>query len=201
MCSGNIRCNCPPWRTDRHCRCRISCAGGRRGLAVERYGFLGCIGTAAGVTNFCGLQCARFEDTIGVNGWPVEADVAGDVIFKWSNEHTRGCNHLTCRMLLPLRIDSLLVAGRCAAGPHATSNSYRSWRRNRATGSEPIAPPDQELWGVPGGCTESAMRAIQPYQSGRFAPTPGRAKRLLSDRRGLSRCCRGVLSRYQRPLL
>jgi len=31
-------------------------ARGRRTLLVERYGFLGGIGTAAGVTNFCGLH-------------------------------------------------------------------------------------------------------------------------------------------------
>src|SRR5919202_3019987 len=29
---------------------------GRRTLLVERYGFLGGMGTAAGVTNFCGLH-------------------------------------------------------------------------------------------------------------------------------------------------
>jgi hypothetical protein len=29
---------------------------GRRTLLIERYGFLGGMGTAAGVTNFCGLQ-------------------------------------------------------------------------------------------------------------------------------------------------
>src|ERR1700721_1755443 len=30
--------------------------GGRRTLLIERYGFLGGMGTAAGVTNFCGLH-------------------------------------------------------------------------------------------------------------------------------------------------
>ena len=29
------------------------------------------------------LGCASFEDSIGVNGWPIEAHVAGDVIFKF----------------------------------------------------------------------------------------------------------------------
>jgi len=27
--------------------------------------------------------CASFEDSIGVNGWPMESHVAGDVIFKF----------------------------------------------------------------------------------------------------------------------
>src|SRR5277367_3279810 len=33
-----------------------SARAGRRTLLVERYGFLGGMGTAAGVTNFCGLH-------------------------------------------------------------------------------------------------------------------------------------------------
>src|SRR6202012_1505211 len=37
-----------------------SARAGRRTLLVERYGFLGGMGTAAGVTNFCGLHANRF---------------------------------------------------------------------------------------------------------------------------------------------
>ncbi|MCB2034696.1 MAG: FAD-dependent oxidoreductase, partial [Ottowia sp.] len=37
--------------------------GGARTLLVERYGFLGGMGTAAGVTNFCGLH-ANVHGTI-----------------------------------------------------------------------------------------------------------------------------------------
>ena len=33
---------------------------GRRTLLIERYGFLGGMGTAAGVTNFCGLHANVF---------------------------------------------------------------------------------------------------------------------------------------------
>ena len=29
------------------------------------------------------LQCASFDDTIGVNGWPIEEHVAGNVVFRW----------------------------------------------------------------------------------------------------------------------
>src|SRR5688500_6827503 len=35
---------------------------GRRTLLVERYGFLGGMGTAAGVTNFCGLHANVFGE-------------------------------------------------------------------------------------------------------------------------------------------
>ncbi len=49
------------------------------------------------------LGCASFADTIGVNGWPVEDHVAGDVIFRWPDiPGSRGFNHLPYRMLLPV---------------------------------------------------------------------------------------------------
>src|SRR6187399_632833 len=35
---------------------------GRKTLLVERYGFLGGMGTAAGVTNFCGLHANVFGE-------------------------------------------------------------------------------------------------------------------------------------------
>jgi len=37
-------------------------AMGRRTLLIERYGFLGGMGTAAGVTNFCGLHANVFGE-------------------------------------------------------------------------------------------------------------------------------------------
>lgn len=65
------------------------------------------------------LQCAGFEDSIGVNGWMIEEHVAGNISFKWQDiPNCRGFNHLPYRMLLPLEIDNLLVAGRCASMTH-----------------------------------------------------------------------------------
>jgi FAD dependent oxidoreductase len=62
------------------------------------------------------LTCASFEDSIGVNGWPIEAHVAGDVIFKFPPiPESRGYNELPYRMLVTERIDNLLIAGRCAS--------------------------------------------------------------------------------------
>ena len=62
------------------------------------------------------LTCASFDDSIGVNGWPIEAHVAGDVIFKFPPlPESRGFNELPYRMLVPEKIDNLLVAGRCAS--------------------------------------------------------------------------------------
>jgi hypothetical protein len=72
------------------------------------------------------LGCASFADTIGVNGWPVEAHVKGDVIFKFAGiPGSRGFNHLPYRMLVAQRIDNLLVAGRCASMTHMGQSAAR----------------------------------------------------------------------------
>jgi len=65
------------------------------------------------------LQCASFDDTIGVNGWPIEDHVAGDVMIRWPDiPASRGFNHLPYRMLLPVGLDNLYVVGRCASMTH-----------------------------------------------------------------------------------
>ena len=71
------------------------------------------------------LECASFDDTIGVNGWPIEAHVAGDVVFRWQAVNSRGFNHLPYRMLLPIGVDNLLIAGRCASMSHFGQSAAR----------------------------------------------------------------------------
>ena len=72
------------------------------------------------------LECASFDDTIGVNGWPIEAHVAGDVVFKWQDiPGSRGFNHLPYRMIVPQQVDNLLVAGRCASMTHMGQSAAR----------------------------------------------------------------------------
>jgi hypothetical protein len=72
------------------------------------------------------LQCASFDDSIGVNGWPIEAHVAGDVVFKFPPiPESRGFNELPYRMLTPQGIDNLLVAGRCASMTHEGQSAAR----------------------------------------------------------------------------
>jgi len=72
------------------------------------------------------LGCASFEDSIGVNGWPMEVHVAGDVIFKFPPiPESRGYNELPYRMLVPETIDNLLVAGRCASMTHEGQSAAR----------------------------------------------------------------------------
>jgi FAD dependent oxidoreductase len=72
------------------------------------------------------LGCASFEDSIGVNGWPMESHVAGDVIFKFPPiPGSRGFNELPYRMLLPQGLDNLLMAGRCASMTHDGQSAAR----------------------------------------------------------------------------
>jgi hypothetical protein len=72
------------------------------------------------------LGCASFEDSIGVNGWPLEQHVAGDVVFKFPPiPESRGFNELPYRMLVPVDVDNLLVAGRCASMTHDGQSAAR----------------------------------------------------------------------------
>jgi hypothetical protein len=72
------------------------------------------------------ISCASFDDTIGVNGWPIEAHVAGDVVWEWPDiPNVRGYNHLPYRMLVPQGVGNLLVAGRCASMTHEGQSAAR----------------------------------------------------------------------------
>jgi hypothetical protein len=71
------------------------------------------------------LGCADFSDTIGVQGWPVEQHAEGRVDWRWQEAGSRGYNQLPYRMIVPTRVDNLLVAGRCASMTHDGQSSAR----------------------------------------------------------------------------
>ena len=72
------------------------------------------------------LGCASFPDSVGVNGWPLEQHVAGDVVWSWPPiPGSRGFNHLPYRMILPQGVANLLVAGRCASMTHDGQSAAR----------------------------------------------------------------------------
>ncbi|MBM3573014.1 MAG: FAD-dependent oxidoreductase [Alphaproteobacteria bacterium] len=95
------------------------------------------------------LACADFDDAIGVNGWPVEKHVKGDV--EWRFIEGRGYHQIPYRVLLPQGIDNLLVAGRCASatqdgqaslrvsGPCFVMGQAAGTAAAMAVGSNPIA--------------------------------------------------------------
>jgi hypothetical protein len=70
------------------------------------------------------LDCVDFADAIGVNGWPVEDHVAGNVDFRFQRK-ARGFNQLPYRMIVPAGVDNLLVAGRCASMTHGGQSAAR----------------------------------------------------------------------------
>ena len=63
------------------------------------------------------LDCVDFPDAIGVQGWPVEAHVAGTVEFRFPRAgiDSRGFNQLPYRMLVPQEVQNLLTVGRSAS--------------------------------------------------------------------------------------
>jgi len=72
------------------------------------------------------MNCADFPDAIGVNGWPVEAHVAGDVIIRFPTiSDARGFHQLPFRMIVPQGIENLYVAGRCSSMTHEGQSSAR----------------------------------------------------------------------------
>ena len=72
------------------------------------------------------LDCADFADSIGVNGWPVEAHVTGDVEIVFPRgDNPRGFNQLPFRMIMPKVVDNLYVAGRCASMTHGGQSAAR----------------------------------------------------------------------------
>lgn len=72
------------------------------------------------------LGCASFDDSVGVNGWPLELHLKGDVEFRWPDiPGSRGYNHLPYRMTVPVGMDNLWVAGRCASMSHEAQSAAR----------------------------------------------------------------------------
>jgi hypothetical protein len=71
------------------------------------------------------LGCRDFDDTIGIQGWPVEAHVKGDVNFVFTPPGSRGYNQIPYRIIVPRKVDNLFVAGRCASMTHNGQSSAR----------------------------------------------------------------------------
>src|ERR1700737_4155406 len=74
---------------------------GRRTLLIERYGFLGGMGTAAGVTNFCGLHANVFgEMHRGVQG------IASDLLARIGRLGGLNAPHLILGKIFALSYDT-----------------------------------------------------------------------------------------------
>jgi glycine/D-amino acid oxidase-like deaminating enzyme len=71
------------------------------------------------------LDCVDFDDTIGVNAWPLEIHVPGDVELRFPPADSRGFNHLPLRMLCSRGVENLLSAGRCGSMTHLAQAAAR----------------------------------------------------------------------------
>ena len=71
------------------------------------------------------LDCVDFDDTIGVNAWPLEIHVPGDVELRFPPANSRGFNHLPLRMLCSREVENLLSAGRCGSMTHLAQAAAR----------------------------------------------------------------------------
>jgi hypothetical protein len=72
------------------------------------------------------LGGARFEDNIGLNAWPIEKHLAGDIEWAFPTDPDNSYNQLPWRMLVPRQVDNLLVAGRCASMEHLGQSAARA---------------------------------------------------------------------------
>jgi hypothetical protein len=98
------------------------------------------------------LDCVGFADAIGVNGWPVEDHVAGNVDFRFQRRE-RGYNQLPYRMIVARGVDNLLVAGRCASMTHGGQSAAR------------VSGPCFVMGQAAGSAAHLALKAgIQPAQ-------------------------------------
>lgn len=72
------------------------------------------------------LQSARFDDTIGINAWPMELHSPGRISWGFPSDPDRAYNDLPWRMLVPANVQNLLVAGRCASMTHEGQSAARA---------------------------------------------------------------------------
>src|SRR5204863_8866125 len=128
------------------------------------------------------VGCASFVDSIGVNGWPLELHVAGDVEWRWPLPGSRGFNQLPLRMLLP-SVDgaggavNLLVAGRCASMTHDGQSAARvagpCFVMGQAAGTlAALAGASRALRDVPVEALQSALRADGAWLGDGAPPAP-----------------------------
>jgi hypothetical protein len=72
------------------------------------------------------LNGARFDDSIGLNAWPIERHAQGRVEWAFPHDPDNTFNQLPWRMLVPVNVVNLLVAGRCASMEHEGQSAARA---------------------------------------------------------------------------
>ncbi len=93
------------------------------------------------------LACRDFDDSIGLNGWPLEMHLKGSA--KWVFLEGRGYHQIPFGSTIPQGIDNLLVAGRCASTTQSGQASLRvsgpCYAMGQAAGTAAAMATDQGL--------------------------------------------------------
>ncbi|MDO9357729.1 MAG: FAD-dependent oxidoreductase [Polaromonas sp.] len=96
------------------------------------------------------LSSARFDDSIGINAWPMEMHVDGAISWGFPRDDKRAYNDLPWRMLVPHKADNLLVAGRCASMTHQGQSAARAsggcFVMGQAAGTAAALLPDTQAF-------------------------------------------------------
>ena len=71
------------------------------------------------------LASAQFDDSIGINTWPMELHAESRIDWRFPTDSNRSFNDLPWRMLVPRKVQNLLVAGRCASMTHEGQSAAR----------------------------------------------------------------------------
>ncbi len=120
------------------------------------------------------LGCADFDDTIGVNAWPLEIHAQGSVEWRYPPEGSRGFNHLPLRMLRARGVDNLLAVGRCGSMTHLAQAAARvsggCFVMGEAAGALAALATDGNVRAV-----EARVVQARLAKAGVFLATPGEA--------------------------
>ena len=69
------------------------------------------------------LGARKFDDSIGVNAWPIENHTKGEVQWKWIRDNS--FHQIPFKCLVPVKLDNLLMAGRCGSFTSAALAAVR----------------------------------------------------------------------------
>jgi succinate dehydrogenase/fumarate reductase flavoprotein subunit len=111
------------------------------------------------------ISSAQFSDGIGINAWPMELHRAGGIDWVFPDDTHNAFNELPWRMLLPVGVSNLLVAGRCASMSHEGQSAARAsggcFVMGQAAGTAAALWLQSRANGSSGALTDLSVTALQ----------------------------------------
>ncbi|WGR95070.1 FAD-dependent oxidoreductase [Bradyrhizobium sp. ISRA435] len=136
---------------------------GRRTLLIERYGFLGGMGTAAGVTNFCGLHANVFGEM-----HRVVQGIASDLLARIDRLGGLNTPHLILGKILAQAYDTAaykIAADDLLAHHKVDILFHRAWRWRRDGGAAHPRADGGDQGRPAGGAGEHLHRLLRRWRS------------------------------------